>query len=174
MRIKSFFASIMPDKQKIQQHTYFRVIQATLLDQGLFHLSSRSVAGGISTGMFIAFLPVPGHTLLAILFSLVFRVNLPLSVLAAWTTNPLTIAPILYITYKTGAIVLGRPMQTLEFEMTFEWFGGSLIEIWPSLITGSIIFSIVTSATSYILIRILWRMAVINKWNKRNKRKSAT
>jgi uncharacterized protein (DUF2062 family) len=158
MRIKRFFASIMPDKQKLQEHTYLKGIKATLLEQqGIFHLSRRSVAGGVSTGLFIAFLPIPGHTILAIVFSLVFRVNLPLSVLFAWTTNPLTIAPILYITYKTGAIVLGRPLQTLEFEMTFEWFGGRLVEVWPSLITGSMIFSIVTSVTSYIIIRILWK-----------------
>jgi uncharacterized protein len=169
MKIKSFFFRIMPDRAKILGKSYPKIFHTILEDPNIFHLTRRSAAGGVSTGLFIAFLPVPGHTLLAVIFSIALRVNLPLCLFFAWTTNPLTLAPIYYIAYRLGSAVLGIPVQAVDFEMSWDWFGGQFIEIWPPLIIGCAIFSVVSSITSYVLIRIMWRIGTINKWKNRSR-----
>ena len=44
-----------------------------------FSVGRRSVAGAIWLGVFIALLPVPGQTLIALLAALLLRINLPLA-----------------------------------------------------------------------------------------------
>lgn len=157
----------MPDRKKIQDHRSLGIFQHILQDPDIFHLTRRSAAGGIATGLFLAFLPLPGHTLLAVVFSIWLRVNLPLCILFAWTTNPVTMAPIYYLAYKTGAKLLGKPLYEIQFEMTWDWLGGRFMDIWPSLLTGCLLFSIASAVIAYVLVRLLWRLAVIIKWKKR-------
>jgi len=168
MKFKSIFIRIIPDEEKIQNLKSLRILKNFLQDPEIFHLTRHSAAGGVSTGLFIAFLPVPGHTILAAIMSILFRINLPLCVIFAWTTNPVTFAPAFYLAYETGAYLLGRPLQVIDFEMTWSWFGSRFLEIWPSLLTGSLIFSIITSVSGYLLVRLIWKIAIIHKWRNRN------
>jgi uncharacterized protein len=169
MKLKRFFVHIMPDKEEIQEHAYLRLFSNILQDPNIFHLTRRSAAGGVASGLFLAFLPIPGHMILAAMGAVLFRVNLPLSILFTWVSNPFTVAPLYYLGYKIGAIMLGRPVQAMHFEMTWTWFGDRFLEIWPSLVSGSLLLSIVVSTLSYGLVRLLWRIAVLHKWkNRRN------
>ncbi len=156
----------------IQGNRNLQFINGILRDPDIFHLTRRSAAGGVAIGLFIAFLPVPGHMLIAALLSILLRVNLPLAVLMVWVTNPLTMPPIFYMAYRLGATILDRPLRQVEFEISLSWFQGTFMEIWPSLFAGSLVFSVVTSVIGYITIRLIWRLSVVEKWERRKQKKS--
>jgi uncharacterized protein len=173
MKFKKILRSLLPERHQVQQHRQFRLFSRIMQDPDIFHLTRRSVAGGTATGLFFALMPVPGQTVFAALFSIWFRVNLPLAVVITLLTNPLTMPPIFYLSYKLGATIIGHPIERIHFEMTWAWVEGTLMNIWPALLTGSLILAIIASATGYLLVKLLWRIAVMQKWERRkNARKN--
>ncbi|PKN05280.1 MAG: DUF2062 domain-containing protein [Deltaproteobacteria bacterium HGW-Deltaproteobacteria-9] len=69
----------------------------------------RAIAMGLAIGVFIGVTPtIPFHTVLIILFGLLFKHNLTAAYLGSWLiSNPLTI-PILYFSqYELGRYLLG-------------------------------------------------------------------
>ena len=158
---------MLPDKHTVQQYHELRFLGRIMEDADMFHLTRRSVAGGSATGLFFAFIPVPGQTVLAVLVAIFSRVNIPIAAALTWVTNPLTTAPLFFLAYKLGATLLGHPVHPVQFEMTWAWIEGTLMNIWPALVTGSLILATVSSIAGYFMVHFLWRMAVIQKWEKR-------
>jgi len=170
VKFKKYLKKIIPDRQVIQKHDSLKLIHGILQDPDIFHLTKRSVAGGIATGLLICFYPIPGHMLIAAILAILLRVNLPLAVAAVWVTNPLTMPAIFYLEYRLGAFILDIQPRNVSFELTPAWFKGTFMEIWPALFTGAFIFGLVSAIVSYGLIRLLWRLAVIQKWERRKMR----
>ncbi|MEX2353831.1 MAG: DUF2062 domain-containing protein [Gammaproteobacteria bacterium] len=170
MKFKKYLKKIIPDRQVFQKHDSLKLIHGILHDPDIFHLTRRSVAGGIATGLFICFFPVPGHMLMAAIAAIVLRVNLPLAVAFVWVSNPLSMPPIFYLEYRLGSFLLDRPPRNVSFEMTMSWFSGTFMEIWPALFVGACVFAVITAAIGYAVVRLLWRLAVIQKWEQRKKR----
>ncbi len=158
---------MLPDKHTVQHHQQLRFLSRIMEDPDMFHLTRRSVAGGSATGLFFAFIPVPGQTVLAVLVAIFFRVNLPIAAALTWVSNPFTTPPLFFLAYKLGATLLGHPVHPVQFEMTWAWFEGTLMNIWPALVTGSLLLATIASIGGYFLVHLLWRMAVIQKWEKR-------
>jgi uncharacterized protein (DUF2062 family) len=100
------------------------------------------------------------------------RVNLPISVALVWITNPITIPPMFYSTYKFGAWILNEPPQDLAFELSIEWLTESLAGIWQPLILGSLLCGIISAVLGYLLIRGLWRWHIISHIQKRKERRN--
>ena len=167
MVLKKFFKRILPEVHQIREHKHLQIFGDILHDPHIFHLTRRSVAGGVATGLFVCFLPMPGHMILAALAAIRFRVNLPLAVILVWITNPVTMPPIFYLAYKLGSYILDLPHKRLTFELSWQWFSSTFMDIWPSLMLGSLIFATVASVTGYLAIRLIWRLAIINKWEAR-------
>jgi hypothetical protein len=145
-----------------------------LNDPEIFHFTRRSASGGVATGLFVAFLPVPGQTLIAALLAIHFRLNLPLAILFSWTSNPLTIPPLFYLCYRTGSYLLDVPARAISFEFSYSWFTEKIISIWQPLILGGLLIGSLTALCGYISVRLLWRLAVWNKWDKRRRSKSGS
>lgn len=174
MEFKRILKSLLPEKHQVQQHRQLQLVRRILDDPDMFHLTRRSVALGTAIGLFFAFIPIPGQTLLAVLVAFWFRVNLPLAAVLTWITNPLTMPPVFYLAYRLGSFILGHPVEAIHFEMTWSWLEGTLMSIWPALLVGNLIFAIVSSATGFLLVKLLWRVAVVQKWERRkNARKGA-
>ena len=170
MKLKKFFRRVMPDHDAIKSMHNIGIFRGILQDPNIFHLTRRSASGGIATGLFIAFLPIPGHSILAIIAAVLLRINLPLTLLFAWTTNPFTVAPIYYLAFRTGALLIGESVRPVNINIDESGFSSMLTDIWMPLLTGCLLFSIVSSACAYIMVRILWRYSVISKWKTRNSR----
>ncbi|MFW6343056.1 MAG: DUF2062 domain-containing protein, partial [Halothiobacillaceae bacterium] len=79
-----------------------RVFGSRLQDGNLWHLNRRSVSGGVAVGLFSAFVPIPFQMVLAAGLAILLRVNLPLSVVLVWITNPITIVPLLWVANRIG------------------------------------------------------------------------
>ncbi len=52
---------------------------------------------------FSRLLPIPFHSVFIVMAVLLFEVNLPISLMLAWLSNPLTLVPILYTGFWFGS-----------------------------------------------------------------------
>lgn len=171
--IKRFF----PHHDKIREHKHLQFLGPLLHDPNLLHLNRRSISGAFAVGLFMGWVPVPFQMVLAAVAAILFRVNLPISVVLVWFTNPVTMPPMFYFAYKFGAWILGVSETHFNFELSFHWLQESLSAIWEPFLFGCFILGIISSLVGYFSIRILWRMKVVQRWNERKdlriKRKQA-
>jgi len=156
----------LPKQKHVHEHKYLSMFGHRLRDPNLWHLNRYSVSGGTALGIFCAFLPMPMEMVPAALGAILFRVNLPVSILCVWVSNPLTWVPLYGPAYLLGAFLLGEPAQPLE-SLTIEWAMQHLEALW----LGCLIFGSVFSALGYFIVRGLWRLHVVNSWKERRKKR---
>jgi uncharacterized protein (DUF2062 family) len=95
------------------------------------------------------------------------RVNLPISVALVWITNPITMPPIFYSTYRVGTWVLDTPASTESFQLSLEYFSHSMSEIWQPLLLGSLICALLAAGFGYCIMRGLWRLHIVRQLRRR-------
>lgn len=169
---RKFLKRMLPAPEKMREHPSLRVFGSRLHDPNLWHLNRRSVTVAVFIGLFIAFIPVPSQMLLAGLVAISFRANLPLSVVLVWITNPITIPPIFYFTYKIGALMLGIDANPIQFELSWHWLEDELMLLWKPLLLGSVVTGLFFGLLGSAIIHTLWRIHVIHRWRKRRKLRS--
>jgi len=80
------------------------------------------ISAGFAVGVFISFTPFFGiHTALAILAAFVFRLNKLTCLTGAWVNTPLTVIPVLGISYKLGRVLLGKSPHELHLKHELSW-----------------------------------------------------
>lgn len=175
---KKFIKRYMPDVQHIRQHKHLQFFGALLHDANLWHLNRRSVAGAMAVGLFMAFVPMPLQTIPAAALAIWLRVNLPISVALVWLTNPFTMPPVFYISYKLGAWVLRQPAEEMAvpvpdapFELSWNWLAMEFGKIGAPFLLGSMIIACVAALAGYWGMRAFWRLQVVRDWEKRKKKR---
>jgi uncharacterized protein (DUF2062 family) len=135
-----------------------------------FRGSTRSVAGGLGLGTFIAFTPAMGlHVVMALCLATLFNLNRPAAVVPVWITNPVTMAPIYTFNYWVGCFFMdGPPVKVVSKEMlaitaqiakmdffslkeqiiTFYHLGQDII--FP-LVIGSLVVGIISGGIVYVI-----------------------
>jgi len=169
---KKTIKRLMPDPQKIKEHKHLRYLGSRLHDASLWHLNRRSASGAFAVGLFFAWMPVPMQMLLAALFAVYFRVNLPLSVVLVWISNPITMPPMFYGAYLLGTSLIGAQKQKFSFEISIQWLIDSISTIGPPFLLGCLIFGLLSSIVGYGTIRLLWRLSVLKELKQRKMRRS--
>lgn len=111
----------------------------------------KDIAAGVSLGVFIGFLPVPGLGILqlfiALFFSMILRVNKIAVILGTFITNPLTVIPISAFSYDIGAWLLKS-----EVPFTLKNFTvGGIIAIAKPLLVGSFVVGLAAAVVSYVI-----------------------
>jgi uncharacterized protein (DUF2062 family) len=168
--VKDFFHRHLPKKHEIHEHRYLRHLGDRLHDPELWHLNRRSAAGAVALGFFVAYLPLPMHMLLAAIAAIPLRVNLPLSIFSVWLNNPITLAPMNILAYKTGAWILGLPPTDFHFELSMEWFKSTFTEVFAPLVLGCLIWGVVCAVIGYFGAKGLWRLHLIKRMQERARR----
>lgn len=158
---------LLPKPDAIREHHALRSIATRLHDPNLWHLNRHSVSVAAFVGVFTALLPIPMQMLVAALGALWLRCNITISVVLVWITNPLTMPPIFYLTYRVGTWLLDIPPSVPHFEFTAEWIRMSLAEIWWPLLLGSFVSAITCATLAWIAVRVGWRIGVQLKWRAR-------
>jgi uncharacterized protein (DUF2062 family) len=161
----------MPDPSSIREHKSLRFFGRLLHDPNLWHLNRRSVARAMGIGIFAALMPMPFQMVLAGLLAIWVRGNMPISVSLVWLTNPLTMPPVFYCTYKLGALLMQVPPRQLPDDLTWEWISGQLSTLWQPFLLGSLVAGVVLGALAYGLTLLYWRWWVGRQWRKRKARK---
>ena len=166
---KRFIKRYLPEPHKVKEEKCFQFLGDRLHDPNLWHLNRHSVSGAVAVGLFVAFILVPFQTIIAAMLAIYFRVNLPISIVLIWISNPLTIAPIFLGTVKLGEAILGLPCQTAGVTLSWEWLSAELMHVWKPLIVGSLAIASVASLSGYIATQYFWRRFVLRRYKNRHK-----
>jgi len=166
---KKFAQRWMPNHNKIRNHKALRCFGRLLHDPCLWHLNRHSLAKACFVGLFCAFLPIPFQMVVAAAGAIWLHANLSVSVALVWLTNPLTMPPIFYLAYKVGGWILLLPEKEFHFEPSLEWVLHSMSLIWQPFLLGCLLLGLLSGVLGYIAIQWLWRVRVMNRWEKRHK-----
>lgn len=157
----------MPNEQSLRDNPSLRWLSKYLQHPSLWHLNRKSVARAFMVGIFCAFLPIPMQMLVAAFLAILIRSNLAVSVSLVWITNPITIPPIFYFTYKVGTLLLGAEPLQHEMSFSYEYITSELAAIWLPLITGSLFCAVIFSILAFFAINAFWIWHVKCHWKKR-------
>lgn len=160
----------LPSPHQVRENPALRPVAHLLRGSEIWHLNRRSAAGAVFIGLFCAFLPIPLQMVIAAVLAIITRCNLPISVVLVWISNPITIPPIFYFTYRLGAWLLDMQIAVDSIEMSFTWVWQNLGTIGFPLLIGSLICGWVAGVTGFVLTRVLWRLHVLQRWQARRAR----
>ncbi|MBN9287437.1 MAG: hypothetical protein BGO43_01785 [Gammaproteobacteria bacterium 39-13] len=166
---KKFIKRLLPDPKKLHNNKYLKIFEPFFADPNFWHLNRHSVATAFSIGLFLSYMPFPGHMILAALLAIVLRANLPLSVSMVWVSNPFTIPPMYYAAYKLGAYLLSVPPEKFRIELSTHWLFHELKHYYEPLLLGCFISGAILAILGYVGIRLYWRLHVVHAWRKRAK-----
>ena len=165
---RKFVRKLIPDIASLIKRPSLRWMGSLIHDPNLLHINRHSISLGVFVGVFCAFLPLPGQTAIAALMAFWLGANLPVSVILIWISNPVTIPPLFYLTYKLGTVLLGTEAGDFEIALTWEWFSQIGTKIMLPLFTGSLLCGVVFGGLGYITIKQLWRWQVLKSWQRRH------
>ena len=161
----------LPDPHKLVESRAIRWMGPLLSDPNLFHINRTSISASFFIGLFCAFLPIPGQTIIAALLALLFRTNLPVAMALIWVSNPLTFPPMFLFSYGVGVLLLGQELTSFNIELSWEGASSQGQAIWLPLLAGSVLCGVISGIIGYLVIRYLWRWKVIKNWEARNKKR---
>lgn len=168
---KKWIRKQLPDYHSFGRSGPLKPVGKYLREPELWHLHRRSVSGAAFIGLFCAFLPIPFQSLVAALLAIATRCNLPLSAALVWVTNPITIAPMFYFSYRLGAWLLGIDVEVGAITLSWEWLSSQFAVIGLPLLVGSLVCGWVAGITAYVAVRVLWRLHVLQRWQERRDRR---
>ncbi|MEE9444544.1 MAG: DUF2062 domain-containing protein [Cocleimonas sp.] len=162
-----------PSQKSIRENKALSCLGESIHQPNLWHMNRRSVSKAFAIGLFCAWIPTPMQTLMAAALAVYYRAHLPLSVVLVFVTNPLTIPPMFYFSYKLGSFLLGMETEAVSMDLSWEWFTTTMGEIWQPLLFGSLILGIFTSIAGYFTINFLWRQNIRSRWKDRKECRAA-
>lgn len=168
----------MPHHETVRNHRLLKPFSAWLHHPNLWHLHRRSVAGGVAVGLFCGLIPGPFQMITAMLFAVSLRVNLPLAVVVTTYSNPFTIVPLYFLAYELGRWVLGvsngsivaaPPFPMMHWDSWASSLWGWMEALGKPLLFGLPLLALLFSVAGYVLVRVIWRVAVIWRWRRRRR-----
>ena len=171
---RRFFRRFTLKRERLVQQWYLAPFAHLLNDPRLWGIRRRTVVPAVALGLFIAYLPFPGHMLGAALLALALRVNIPIAVISSLVSNPLTMGPMYYVAFEFGEWLLGSDPHPFEFELTMAWMMDGFVYIWQPLLLGCVLLGAALSVTGYIIVDLLWRASIGDYLAKRRKRNTTS
>jgi len=166
---RSFLKKYLIQPDQLKDKWYLRPLKRILTTKALWTLRSKTVKPGFALGLFIAFIPFPGHTIIAILSAVRLNLNLPAMLLGTLACNPFTVGPIFYFAYRLGVYLLQLNEEAFKFSLTYAWLKNSFLDIWEPLLLGSLILGLISAITGYIVMSIFWRISIANYLKRKSR-----
>lgn len=142
---------------------------ARCLHSDLVQWNRSSVTRGTATGMFWAFIPIPFQMIPAILFCWLLRGNLAVAIVIVWLSNPLTLAPIIYLEYRIGELILAG-IAAAEVpgggEGALALFAGGL----KLVMVGALFLAIAMMLVGYVAVQIAFALSERRRARRRARR----
>ena len=112
--------------RRIRKISWLNKLVIKLFKRDLWRPCMRSVAVGLSIGLFCSMLPMPFQMLLAAACCLIGRGNIPIAIAACWISNPITQVPLMICQEAIGAWVRGIInfgwLKSIDIESTVPFF----------------------------------------------------
>ncbi|MCB1847624.1 MAG: DUF2062 domain-containing protein [Halieaceae bacterium] len=169
---KKTLKSIMPSVARIREIKSLRFLGDWIYETNLWHINRYSASMAFFVGLFIAFMPIPGQMVVAALFALLLRCNLPLSICLVWVTNPLTMPALFFMAYEVGALIVDVPVTEVKFALSFHWLTHTLISIWQPFLLGCLLCGLFFGCLGYFVVSLSWRWRVAVHWKERQRRRA--
>lgn len=170
---RRFFRKFAFKRHEFSNRWFMSPLRPLLHDHRLWGIRRQTVVPAFAIGLFLAFMPFPGHMLQAALVALLARVNIPVAALTTLTTNPVTMGPLYYFCYRLGSSILGSETQPFEFEMSLDWVQHTFVSIWQPMLLGCLLVGVLASGIGYFALDVFWRNSVARyKARKRRERSS--
>ncbi|HEX5364464.1 MAG TPA: DUF2062 domain-containing protein [Gallionella sp.] len=176
--MRKFFRQFLPQHESIRNHRLFKPFSGWLHHPNLWHLHRRSVAGGVAVGLFCGLIPGPFQMISALLLAVWLRVNLPLAIVVTTYTNPFTIVPLYFLAYELGLRVLGAsngmlteppPFPAMHWDNWAHALWDWIEALGAPLMFGLPLLALGLAVAGYVLVRVIWRAAVIWRWRRRQR-----
>lgn len=151
----------------IKKNKYFKIFQPLIKDKNLLHMNRHSICAGIAIGLGCSWIPIPFHTVIAILMCIPARGNIAWAATAIWVANPITMPEMYFFAYELGANILKIKIHINSIDISFDGFLELMQEIWQPLLLGCGICGIVTGMVSFCVMQALWREQHSHKSHKR-------
>ena len=161
------FKSISRQRHRWQKQWFMRPFQLVLDHPVYWSLNRRNVTRAFALGLFLAFVPLPVHILLAAALALALRLNIPAAVLGTLITNPLTVVPMFVLAYWVGCQLLGIHERPFAFQFTWEWLTTQLLPVWKPFLLGCLVMGTITALVGYIALGGIWHLSLVLKYHKR-------
>lgn len=174
--MRHLFRHHLPDRNAVLANRWLRPFAGTLLHPRLWHLSRRSVAGGVAVGLFCAMIPGPFQMPAGAVGALLFKVNLPSALLMTLVTNPLTIVPLHYLAFRIGQWVLGNgqsfvsPPGWADGDSLMQWVDQLvhwMIGLGEPLFLGLFLLATTLAMVGYFSVSTLWHWQVFRHRSRR-------
>lgn len=171
----------LPDHAAIRGNRWLAPFENTLLHPRLWHLNRHSAAGGVAVGMFCGLIPGPFQMLGAAVCAVVFRVNLPLSLLTTLYTNPFTIVPLYVVAFGLGRLVVAGDGEFVAppdygpeglvawVRALAEW----MVALGRPLAVGLVLLASLLAVAGYAAARLAWRVHLVRAWRARTARRTS-
>ncbi len=168
---RRFFRKFTFKRHEMSKRWFLTPFSHLLHDHRLWGIQRRRVVPAFSLGIFIAFLPFPGHTLAGALAALALRINIPVAAISTWVSNPATVVPMYYLAYRTGSRLLGWELQPVEFEVSIDWVQHTFVNIWQPMLLGSLLLGSAAALIGFVVLDGIWRYSIAQyKARKRRQR----
>jgi len=168
---RRFFRKFAFKRHQLAERWFMAPFRHLLHDDLLSVIRRKTVVPAVALGTFIAFLPIPGHVLVAALASVWLRCNIPVAALTTFIVNPITIGPLYLFTYLVGATLLGHEAVPFNIVLSIDWLRTTFVSIWQPLLLGCVLVGSIASLISYALLDVVWRLSLRDyKTRKRNER----
>lgn len=168
---RRFFRKFALKRHHFAGRWYLAPFAHLMHDQRLWGVRRRTIVPAFALGLFISFMPVPGHVLIAVLLALFLRVNIPVAALTTFVSNPLTIGPMFYMAYRVGRNLLGLPARPFTMELSIDWLTDSFLVIWQPLTLGSLLLGGSAALLGYLALDAFWRASIADYLAKRRRRR---
>jgi uncharacterized protein (DUF2062 family) len=169
---RRFFRKFAFKRHEIAEKWFMKPFRHMLHDNRLWGIRRKTVVPAFSLGLAVAFLPFPGHFLVAVLAALALRVNIPVAALSTLVVNPLTVGPLFYLAYELGNTLLGIETGSFYFEFSLDWVQNVFTTIWLPLSLGCVLLGSAAAVIGFVGLDALWRYSVHDYKSKKRKNRT--
>src|SRR4030095_4098107 len=164
---RRLFKTLTRQRHRWKQRWVMRPFRLLLGPPAYWTLNRRSVTRAFSLGLFISFVPLPIHIIVATAAALTFRLNIPAAVAGTFSANPLTLVPMYISAYWVGCHLLGLGFHNIAFELSWAWLSTALIPIWKPLLLGCLVLGLGAGLGGYIRRGGIWHLSLVLRYHKR-------
>ncbi len=166
------YRKYLPSRDQLRRTRTLRFLGEMIFEPNLWHFNRHSVSFAFLIGTFCCFLPIPFQMVPCLMLAVWIRCNIPLSVAIVWISNPITMPPIFYGTYKLGTWMLGQENEVTRISLSWEWLSAQLSVVWQPLLLGSLVTGLTLGSVAFVIVRVYWRWKVSRHWSMRRLRQS--
>ncbi len=146
--------------------------QHLIHDQRLWGIRRKTVVPAFAIGLFLMWMPFPGHMIIASIIALILRVNVPVAFFTTLLSNPVTMPAMYLLAYTLGAWLLDVPMIPVDFELSLDWVLTTFVGIWQPMLLGSVLLGAASSLIGLVVVDLLWRSSIADYKARKKKQRN--